>query len=183
MQENARRSSSLNEPYKHAINVTEVFIRGAARMLELQAAAARTLMETQGRTASMFGAPDLSPLLTRNGQLTDLITTSAQQALAIARQTNETLAEVQEQIVRLMETQTSQLTDQVRRSTDKLAQQAEDGMRELRATAERAIEEARSAAEEDGEEEPSSRGTNGKLQGSQARHSKQQNRAKATAKR
>jgi hypothetical protein len=149
MSERAERSSYGEPP---TVDAGALLVQGAARILELQASAARSLIAAQGRTASMFGAPDWSPLVTRNSELanlfTELFTTTAQHTLTLARQTNHTLTRVQEQMARLLEAQTGRLTYEMRASMDELMRLSAEGVHEAKQRRQRVVDEARSASDQ-----------------------------------
>src|SRR5262245_32587652 len=98
-----------------AINLADIFVQGAMRIVDMQTSAVRVLLHTQGRSARMFGAPDWS--YTLNGpseQFSELVSTGAEQALALFRQTNETISELNQQFGQLVQRQTAQIAQEMR---------------------------------------------------------------------
>jgi gas vesicle protein len=135
---------------QHGVNFAEIFWKSTARILDIQTAAARALMQTQSRSAAMFGAPDWSELFNgRTGeQLSNFLNTSADQAANYIRQTNDTLREVQHQFGQLVEQQTQQLTEQMRQGMEELGRRGQQGIQEMRRATEQAMHEARQAGNE-----------------------------------
>src|SRR5262245_2488242 len=97
---------------QHVTNLAEIFLQGAVRLVDSQTTAARVLLQTHGRSAALFGAPDWTPTVTRQGeQLTQLISAGAEETLKIMRQANDTVSEMQQQLGQLMQDQTAQVAD------------------------------------------------------------------------
>ena len=48
----------MDKAQQHVTNLAEIFFQGAIRIVDIQTTAARVLLQTQGRSAAMFGAPD-----------------------------------------------------------------------------------------------------------------------------
>jgi ABC-type transporter Mla subunit MlaD len=135
----------------HAVNLADIFVHGAMRIVDMQASAARVFLQTQGRSARMFGAPDWSH--TFNGpseQVSQLITTGAEQAMNLIRQTNETISELNEQFGQLVQRQTAELVDEMRNGLEEVSRKAEQGLEELRQTTSAATREAQRATGENG---------------------------------
>lgn len=125
------------------INLADIFVQGAMRIVDMQTSAARVLLQTQGRSARLFGAPDWSqPLNGSTEQFSQLLSTGTEQALNIMRHTSETISEVQQQFGQLMQQQTAQLTQDMRHGLEEVSRRAEDSLEELRHTTERATKEA-----------------------------------------
>jgi ABC-type transporter Mla subunit MlaD len=132
-----------------SINLADIFVQGAMRIVDMQASAARVLLQTQGRSARMFGAPDWArPLNGSTEQFSQLLSAGTEQALNIMRHTNETISEVQQQFGQLMQQQTAQLTQEMRNGLEQVSRRAEESLEELRHTTERATGEAQRAAQE-----------------------------------
>jgi gas vesicle protein len=138
------RTTSRNQPQIN--NLAEVFVQGMARIVDIQTAAARVLLQTQGRSAAMFGAPDWTQAFNRQGeQFTQLFTTGAEQTLKIIRQTNETVSEVQEQVGHLLEQQTAQVTEQMRNGLEQVSRRSEQTLEEMRHATRQVAREAQRA--------------------------------------
>jgi hypothetical protein len=148
-------SRSQERQQQHAANLAEIMVQGAARIVELQTSTARVLLRAQGRSVAMFGAPDWTEILGRNGaeHFSELFVTGAQQALNVMRHTNQTLSLVQQQVGQLVEQQTAQVAEQMRQGVEEVSRRTEETLDQLRQTTEQAAEEARQASEEGGEEE------------------------------
>ncbi|HET9663927.1 MAG TPA: hypothetical protein VFP00_06845, partial [Burkholderiales bacterium] len=80
-------SRTQERQQQHAANLADIMVQGAARIVELQTSTARVLLRAQGRSAAMFGAPDWTEILGRNGaeHFSELFVTGAQQALNLMR--------------------------------------------------------------------------------------------------
>jgi len=113
--------------------VTEVALRGAALLWDLQTEAARNLWRAQARTAAMLGVPDFSGLFhVGDDRARNLFTTSAEQVLNSARNARETVVEVQRQIGRLAEQHTIGLTEEVRDNIQQIGRRTEQGLQEIK---------------------------------------------------
>jgi hypothetical protein len=132
-----------------------LFVQGAKRLLEIQTAVAENLIRAQGRGATMFGFPDWSASLGNgNGrQFSELFATSADQALNLLRQTNETICSLQQAAVQMLAQQTSQLTAQMRSSMEEIGRQTGEGMRDASQTAQQAVEAAQQQTQLQGTEQ------------------------------
>jgi uncharacterized protein (DUF885 family) len=148
-------SRTQERQQQHVSNLAEIMMQGAARIVELQTSTARLMLRAQGRSAAMFGAPDWTELLGRNGggHISELFITGAQQALNVMRHTNETLSLVQQQVGQLVEQQTAQVAQQMRQGVEEVSRRTEETLEQLRQNAEQAAEEMQRAAEEEGGEE------------------------------
>ena len=131
---------------QHVTNLTEIFLQGAVRLVDIQATAARVLLQTHGRSATMFGAPDWTPTLTRQGeQLTHLFSTGAEETLKIMRQASETVTEMQQQFGQLVQQQAAQVADEVRNGVEEVGRRTEEGLEQMRQTTQQAAAEAQRA--------------------------------------
>jgi DNA anti-recombination protein RmuC len=137
---------------EQAVNLAEIFVRGTARMLELQGAAARTVLQTQGRSAALFGAPDWSVVFNGGGneQFQNLFETGAEQAVRFLRIANETIQQFQSQLGVLIEQQTQQATEQMRHSIEEMARRSEQTIQQLTRLSGQVTDQARGMAEEAG---------------------------------
>ena len=136
----------MDKAQQHVTNLAEIFFQGAIRIVDIQTTAARVLLQTQGRSAAMFGAPDWTPTVTRQGeQLTQLLSVGAEETLKIMRQANETVSEMQQQVGQLIQQQTAQVTDEVRNGVEEVGRRTEEGLEQLRHTTQQAAAEAQRA--------------------------------------
>src|SRR4051812_44855184 len=105
-------SRTNGKSQQHVTNLAEIFLQGAVRMVDIQTTAARVLLQTHGRSAAMFGAPDWTPAVSRHGEhFTQLLSVGAEETLKIMRQANETVSEIQQQFGQYIQQQTAQVTD------------------------------------------------------------------------
>jgi len=136
----------MDKAQQHVTNLAEIFFQGAIRIVDIQTTAARVLLQTQGRSAAMFGAPDWTPTVTRQGeQLTQLLSVGAEETLKIMRQANETVSEMQQQVGQLIQQQTAQVTDEVRNGVEEVGRRTEEGLEQLRHTTQQAAAGAQRA--------------------------------------
>jgi gas vesicle protein len=136
-----------------AINLADIFVQGAMKIVDMQTSAARVFLQTQGRSARMFGAPDWSHTL--NGpseQISQLISTGAEQAMNLFRQTNETISELNQQFGQLVQQQTAQLAQEMRVGMKEVSRRAEESLEDLRQTTEQATREVKREVKRTGEE-------------------------------
>ena len=141
-------SRSTQGRSQHTTNLADIFLQGAMRIVDMQASAARVLLQTQGRSARMFGAPDWSqPINGSTQQFSQLITAGTEQALNLMRHTNETINEVQQQFGQLMQQQTAQLAEEMRNGMEQVARRAEASLEELRDTTHRVTRETERATD------------------------------------
>ena len=139
--------SSQSRSQQSTFNIADLFLQGAMRIMDMQASAARVLLQTQGRSARMFGAPDWTyPLNGPSEQVSQLFAAGTEQAMHLARRTSETISEVQQQFGQLVEQQTAQLAEEMRQGMEEVSRRAEKSLQDLRQTTERAAGEARRAS-------------------------------------
>jgi ABC-type transporter Mla subunit MlaD len=132
-----------------SINIADILMQGAMRIVDMQTSAARVFLQTQGRSARMFGAPDWAQPLNGSGeQLSQLMSTGTEQALNLMRHTNETINEVQQQFGQLMQQQAALLTQEMRNGLEAVSRRAEENLEQLRHTTGRATKEAQRAGQE-----------------------------------
>jgi hypothetical protein len=121
------------DPQQQALNLAEVYVRGTARMLALQVSAIRAIIETQGRSAALLGAPDWSQLFDRRTgeQLSTLFETGAEQTVRLLHRANAAALQVQQQFGALIEQQAQQATQQMQRSMEEMGRRSREGIEQL----------------------------------------------------
>ena len=125
-------------------NFAEIFVQGISRIVDIQTAAARVLLQSQGRSAALFGAPDWTRALNwQSEQFSQLFSAGSQQAMNFIRQTSETVNEVQQQVGQLVEQRTAQVTDEIRSGVKEVTRRSEQGLEEMRSTTQQAVRQAR----------------------------------------
>ncbi len=135
---------------RHAINLAEITLRGAARILDIQAAGMRTFLQYQTKGAAMFGAADWSGLFKRsNGRFFE---TTADQALNYMRQTSEAISALQDDIVDLIEEQKEELSEQIQQGLKEAGERIQEGIEEGRRMTQEATKETRRGLREVEEE-------------------------------
>jgi len=135
---------------QQTVNLAEIFLQQSARLLETQAAAARTVMRTQARSLAAFGGPDISCLYAHDDerQFSDLLKTSADHAVSLMRQTNETVRQFQQIFNQLVRQQTTQLTEQIRTSADEIRQRTQEVQQLVREATQQTAQQFRGATEQ-----------------------------------
>ena len=114
-------------------SMAEVALRGTALLWDLQMETARNMWRTQARAAALLGIPDCSGLFNvDDDRARRLFTTSAEQILDSARQTRETVVEMQRQFGRLAEQQTIGITEEVRDQIEQVGRHTEQGLQQIR---------------------------------------------------
>ena len=137
----------MDKAQHHVTNLAEIFFQGAIRMVDIQTTAARVLLQTQGRSAAMFGAPDWTPAVTRQGErFTQLLEVGAEETLKIMRQANETVSEMQQQVGQLIQQRTAQVADEVRNGVEEVTRRTEEGLEQLRHTTQQAAQQVQRGA-------------------------------------
>lgn len=133
-------------------SMAEVALRGTALLWDLQMEAARNLWRTQARTAAMLGIPDCSELFhVGDDRARRLFSASSEQMLNSARQTRETVFEMQRQIGRLAEQQTIGITEEVRDQIEQIGQHTEQGLQEIRQMTASEVDHIEAMAQRNGE--------------------------------
>ena len=129
-------------------SLTEIFLQQGARLMEIQASAARSVLRTQARSCAAMGAPDWSALYgpETERQFSELLRTSAEQSLNLMRQTNQTFLELQQAINRLIAQQTREPTAQVCTNMQQIGQSVEQSAAEARRTAQQAADAVQQAS-------------------------------------
>src|SRR5438270_12547931 len=125
------------------VNMAEIAIRGTALLCDLQLEAARNLLQTQARTASLFGVPDYSPLFrVADNRARRVFSESVEQVLSAARQAADTVTQVQRELGRLAEQQAIVLTEEVRQNVQQLGEHTERELEQIKNIAQQQIHEA-----------------------------------------
>lgn len=131
-----------------AINISAIAMRGFGQFYDLQAAAARMVLQSQARAATAFGLPDYSHLFQVGDDRTKrAFSTTTEQLLNTAEQTKETIQEVQREVGRLMEFQAVSATENWQQALQELGSQAEENLNQLREFARQQTEQVMQASE------------------------------------
>lgn len=125
-------------------NFAEIFVQGMARIVDIQTAAARVVLQSQGRSAKLFGAPDWTRALDwQSEHFYKLFSAGTEQTMNLIRQTSETVNEVQQQVGQLFEQRTAEVTDEIRNGVKEVTRRSEQGLDEMRNTTQQAVRQAR----------------------------------------
>lgn len=141
------RASSSDASFQ-PVHLTAMALRSAGQLYDLNMSATRVLLQTQARAAAAFGLPDWSPLFeSADERVRHVFSTGAEQVLNTARRTNEAVNELQRQVGRVIETQTTQAAESWQRGLEELGSQASEGLSQLCETARRTAEDAQRGAQ------------------------------------
>jgi hypothetical protein len=134
-------SGAMQRGADQTMNMAELTMRGASALFDIQMAALQSIWQLQARSATVLGAPDCSDLL-RSTQTSAqrLLATSAEQILTCARQTTQTVSEMQSQVGRIVEQGTQQLAEELRHGVQEMSQRTQDGLQTVRDIAQRTMQ-------------------------------------------
>jgi len=135
-------STQWQQNANHGAQLTEIAIRSAATLFDLQMQTARDILSMQARSASLFGVPDFSPLFsTADERARRVFSEGANELVNTTRRAAETVAEVNRQFGRLMEQQAVSVSETMRAGIDRLGRNAEQGLEQARSVVERGVDE------------------------------------------
>jgi len=131
-----------------AFNLSAIAMRGFSQLYDMQAAAARLMLQTHARAATAFGLPDYSDLFRiADDRARRVFSSSTEQFLQTAEQANQTLQEVQKEMGRMVEFQTVNAAENFQQGLQELEAQAEENLTQLREFARQQAEQAMLATE------------------------------------
>lgn len=105
---NLHDASSIFNP----VQATELALRGAEHLYELNVSAARLLLQAQLNTAVAFGMPDWLPFFDlATDQTRNMWLAGAGQVLDAGQRTNDVATELQSQAGQMIESQASELAN------------------------------------------------------------------------
>lgn len=137
---------------RSAINLSAIAMRGFGQLYDMQAAAARMMMQTQARAACAFGLPDYSDLFRfADDRAKHVFSASTEHLIHTAEQATETISEVQRQVGRLVEYQTVTAAENWQHGLQELEAQAEENLSQLKELARQQADQALLAVETLGE--------------------------------
>ena len=130
------------------VQLSMLALRGMGQVYDINLAAARMLLQTQARAASVFGLPDWSGLFEQGDERTrSLLSGGAEQLVQQVERVGEATAELQRQVGRVVETQTSTMVETLHQGIDELGNQTTEALKQLCDTARQQADEAERAAE------------------------------------
>jgi len=139
-------SSKAQQANQH---LADLAIRSAGLMLDLQLQAARDLLELQARGAALFGVPDCSSLFNAaDDRARRIFSEGAEHVAHVTRRANETMAQVNQQIGRLVEQQAVGMAEQVRQGIEQFGRHTEQGLQQARSLVEQGLDEIERSAEQ-----------------------------------
>lgn len=134
---------------RYPAQMTELALRGANQMLDMQMTTWRTLLETQARTAAAFGFPDCSELFRDgDGRLRQAFSSGAEQLLSTAQRTNEAVAEIQRRVGHIVETQTQAAAENWQQGMEQLGMQTDESLKQICQTAQQQADQVERATRE-----------------------------------
>jgi vacuolar-type H+-ATPase subunit H len=146
----------MNDPqpqtrrHQAAENLAEVLVQGTARIIDLQTAAAQALLRIQCRNVALFGVPDWSQFFggDNSRQFSEFCNASAEQALKLMRQTNDTLNQLQTEVNETLTRQAQQLAEQIRTSLQEIEQRTQQAVQQVREASQKTAQPVRDASEQ-----------------------------------
>ena len=130
-------------------HVAELAIRSAGLLLDFQLQTARDLLELQARSAALFGVPDCSSLFNAADDRTRRIFSEGAEHVAhVTRRANETMAQMNRQLGRLVEQQAVGVAEQMRQGIEQIGRHAEQGLQQARTLVEQGLDELERSAQE-----------------------------------
>lgn len=130
------------------VQLSTLALRGMGQVYDINLAAARMLLQTQARAASVFGLPDWSMLFERGDERTrSLLSGGAEQLVQQVERVGEAAIELQRQVGRVVETQTSTMVETLHQGIDELGNQTTEALKQLCDTARQQADEAERAAQ------------------------------------
>jgi len=149
MPQDTRPEAASGQP----VHWAAIALRSAGQLYEINASAARAVLQAQARAAAAFGLPDWSPLWdSADERLRGLFSASTDRLLDTARLANEAVGELQHHVGRVLQTQASQAAESWQQGLDQLGNQARDGFDQLRDTARRTADDAQRSSQALGEQ-------------------------------
>jgi hypothetical protein len=137
---NAWQSDFARNGADQALNLAELAIRGTSVLLDIQLAALRNAWQLQARSAAAFGVPDYSDFLRQAESGTqNLMSASAEQMLASARQASHAIDELRDQFGQIVEQGTMQLSDEIRHGIEEMGQRAAEGIQTVKNLAQQGL--------------------------------------------
>jgi gas vesicle protein len=129
-------------------NFAATTLRSIGQLYDLQAASARILFRSQFRAAAAFGLPDYSRLFAvADDRTLRLFSAATDNAVRFADQLEETRAEIQSHVSRLLEQQTIDFTERWHYGLEELQQQASESLQQFKALSRQQAEEMARASE------------------------------------
>ena len=136
--------------FQPVLNLAEIVVQSTARLINLQAAAARALLQTQMRSSALRGAPDLSHVFASDTmrEISELFTAGAEESMKLMRQTNETIGQLQKELSDAFMLQTEQWSEQIRKNVQDIEQRTQQAVLQVREVTQRERKAARETAEQ-----------------------------------
>lgn len=145
--------SSNSQTRFHPVQLTEMALRSAGHLYDMNVSAARVWMQTQARAAAAFGLPDWSPLFDQADQRArNVFSNGAEQVLHTAQRANDAARELQRQVGRVIETQTTQAAETWQRGIEELTHHTAESLDQMCETARKTAEDAERNAQTLGQE-------------------------------
>jgi hypothetical protein len=135
------------KPTEQATNMIELACRSGALLLDMQLEAARKIWAAQARAASLFGAPDYSPLFASDERARTFFSGATEQMLTVTRQATEAMSDVGQHMGRLCGQQTAAVSDGIRTSLEQLGRDTQQGLEQVRQTVQQGAADAARAGQ------------------------------------
>ncbi|HET9643916.1 MAG TPA: hypothetical protein VFP68_11310 [Burkholderiaceae bacterium] len=111
---------------------TVLALRGLNQIYEINMTAARVVLQTQARAASVFGWPDWTTVFNRVDDKTrSVFAQGADQLMQTAQRANDAANELQRQVGRVVETQAATVAESVQQGLQEISTQATEGLQQI----------------------------------------------------
>lgn len=133
--------------------LTALALRSIGQVYDMNLSAARVMLQTQARAASAIGLPDWSGLFnTVDERARHVFAAGAEQLVNTTQRANEVAAELQREVGRVVETQTTTVAETLKQGLEELGSQTSEGLTQLVQTVRQQAEEAERVASSVGEQ-------------------------------
>jgi hypothetical protein len=135
------------------VQLTSFALRSLGQVYDMNVSAARVLLQTQARAASMLGLPDWSAWFdSADERARGIFAASAEQLVNATRRTTEAVSEMNREASRLIDSQTATVAQTVQFGLKELDSHTSEGLTQLVDTAREQADEAERVASELGEQ-------------------------------
>jgi hypothetical protein len=134
-------------------HLTTLALRSLGQVYDMNMSATRVWMQTQARAASAMGLPDWSGWFeAADDRARRVFSTGAEQLVSTAQRATEAATELQREVSRVVDIQTSTVAQTLQYGLQELGSQTSEGLTQLVETAREQAEEAERTASEMGDQ-------------------------------
>jgi DNA anti-recombination protein RmuC len=148
MPQEDRSSSGFDPSDRQApVHLTALAVKSLGQVYDMNLSAARVMMQTQARAASAIGLPDWSGWFGAvDERARHVFAAGAEQLVNTAQRASEAAAELQREVGRVVESQTTSVAETFKQGLQELGSQATEGFNQLVQTTRQQAEEAERVA-------------------------------------